>query len=232
MTSVLQQTRRSRLPAKQLPPTLVDHLRLHAKLENVAAKTFLLREGETPEALFILADGLVQLLTSQCGTNTTVLILKPITCFITYAALCGEILPASARTIGPAKVYRMAAADARHLVETDTDFARFVLNDLAGAQSALMQELTSLRTKTALQRLVAWVVAMRDKAKTSTALELPYDKSLLAARLGMAPETLSRNLAQLAKLGVAVHGRKLRIKNFERLRQIAKSRNVGAALFP
>jgi CRP/FNR family transcriptional activator FtrB len=231
MTIASQEIRRTRLPVTRLPPGLVDHLGLYARAENVATKTLLLREGETADSLFILVEGLVQLFTSYHGNNT-ILILKPVTCFITCAALCGEVLPVSARTIGPAKVYRLAAGDARHLVETDANFAQFVLKDLAGAQSALMQELTSIRTKTALQRLVAWIIAMRGKTKTSSVLELPYDKSLLAARLGMAPETLSRNLAQLAKLGVAIRGRRLQIKNFERLRQIAKSTNIGAATFP
>jgi hypothetical protein len=53
-------------------------------------------------------------------------------------------------------------------------------------------------------------------------IEVPYDKSVLAGRLGMAPETLSRDLARLAAWGVIVDGRRLTIKDPSVLRQLAK----------
>jgi CRP/FNR family transcriptional activator FtrB len=84
----------------------------------------------------------------------------------------------------------------------------------------MLRELKSVRARTTFQRLVAWILAMHGRANQPSEIEVPYDKSVLAGRLGMAPETLSRDLARLAALGVAVDGRRLTIKDPSVLRQL------------
>ena len=44
-------------------------------------------------------------------------------------------------------------------------------------------------------------------------IELPLDKNLIAARLGMQPETLSRGLTKLRTAGVEGDGAVLRVTN-------------------
>ncbi|NJO32391.1 MAG: helix-turn-helix domain-containing protein [Rhodospirillales bacterium] len=61
---------------------------------------------------------------------------------------------------------------------------------------------------------------MHVRADQPSAMDVPYDKSVLAGRHGMAPETLSRELARLAAWGVAVDGRRLTIKDPGLLRQL------------
>jgi hypothetical protein len=41
-------------------------------------------------------------------------------------------------------------------------------------------------------------------------IALPYDKNLIAARLGLKPESLSRAFANLRSVGVAVHAAHVR----------------------
>jgi hypothetical protein len=85
----------------------------------------------------------------------------------------------------------------------------------------MLRELVSLRTETAFERLKDWVLTAIREAEYANSIDLPYGKSLLASRRGMAPETLSRNLARLETSGVLMEERKLRITNFEKFRQLA-----------
>ena len=64
------------------------------------------------------------------------------------------------------------------------------------------------------------LTAIRE-AEYAISIDLPYGKALLASQLGMAPETLSRNLARLETSGILMEERKLRITNLAKFRQLA-----------
>ena len=53
---------------------------------------------------------------------------------------------------------------------------------------------------------------------------LPYEKALIAARLGMKPESFSRAMARLRGLGVYVEGEQVAISDVERLAAYARKR--------
>ena len=53
-------------------------------------------------------------------------------------------------------------------------------------------------------------------------LTFPFDKKVLASRLGMAPEVLSRCFASLAAYDVVVQGPSVRINDFDVLRKLAQ----------
>lgn len=208
-----------RLPLfRPLAPDVIHQLLQDAQIETVGAKTILLREGEMPKSLFVLIDGLVQLFTEDNGRESTVLILRPVTCFVTAAVARDNVLLNSARAIQPSQLLRLNAEVVRQVVEDDNTFAKAIFEDLALNYRNAIRELKNMRAKSAFERLIAWVVAMQAQTGTSE-VEIPYDKSLLAARLGMAPETLSRDLARLADFGVTVRGRKLKIHDINKLRE-------------
>ena len=57
----------------------------------------------------------------------------------------------------------------------------------------------------------------------SVTIDLPYDKSLVAARLGMKPESLSRALAKLRLYGVTTNGHKIELSDIVKLREFCIS---------
>jgi CRP-like cAMP-binding protein len=57
------------------------------------------------------------------------------------------------------------------------------------------------------------------------AIELPLDKAMIAARLGMQPETLSRALARPRAAGVVSSGGYIVVSDVARLRQVATGRD-------
>ncbi len=204
-----------------LPSKTMNGLLRHALLETVPAKTVLLREGRVPDSLYVLIDGLIQLFTICDGHEITLFILRPVTCFVAAEVLNKGVLLMSARTIQPSHVVRISANDVRRFFRKDRDFARAIVNDFALTYQNATRELKNMRARTSFERLVAWILAMQAQSKTPSKLKIPYNHTLLAARLGMAPESLSRNLARLTKLGVTVRGRTLRIASTKKLRQVA-----------
>lgn len=52
---------------------------------------------------------------------------------------------------------------------------------------------------------------------------LPFDKNVLAARLGMSPETLSRAFISLKKIGVKTHIRCIYVESVHKLREYSQS---------
>ncbi|KAB2917389.1 MAG: helix-turn-helix domain-containing protein [Hyphomicrobiaceae bacterium] len=206
----------------ELSSRAVEKLAAHMSVARISAKTELLREGCAPEHLFLLIDGLVELSTTRSdGRSVAVSILRPPTFFPVEAILEGAPVLTSARTVQPSFVGRIPADRALRLIRAEPQFAEAIATGLASRLSDMLRELKSVRSKTCFERLVAWVLAMHMKADSSAEIRLPYDKSVLASRLGMAKETLSRDLARLAGWGVTVRGRRLTIEDPQALFQLA-----------
>jgi CRP/FNR family transcriptional activator FtrB len=126
----------------------------------------------------------------------------------------------------------MAADRAHRLIREERQLAEVITDGLAARLEDMLRELKNVRARTTFQRLAAWIVAMHIRADQQSEIEVPYDKSVLAGRLGMAPETLSRDLARLAQWGVAVDGRRLVIKDPGALHRLANVDEVTRPSVP
>ena len=77
-----------------------------------------------------------------------------------------------------------------------------------------------LTVMTAPQRIGCFLLKLcRSKGDRNVGILLPYDKTLVAAFLGIKLETFSRSLAQLRELGVSVDGPQVTIENIEKLQK-------------
>lgn len=216
----------------KLSPAAIETLLRSASLDEVPARALLMRVGEIPDTLCVLLDGLVQLLTPDDGDEATIMVLQPVTCFITAAVMRNEMLLMSARTVRPSRILRIEAQSVRDLFESDRSFARAITEDLCQNYRNAVRELKNMRMRTGFQRLIAWILAMQAQSETPAEISLPFDKALLAGRLGIAPETLSRDLARLVPMGVTVRGRKLRITRTDKLQQLLSADELCAPSLP
>lgn len=203
----------------QMRPDQLGPLLQHSAVETVSKKQLLLREGEKPDALYYLIDGAVQLFTQAGPRERTLLVLKPGCFFITAAVVLDEILLTSARAVNNARVLRIDAKRVRAFIESTDSFARSIIFDLAKNYRHSTLELKDMRAKNALERLASWILTAQDEAG-SAVFQIPYRKALLAAKLGMTPENLSREFARLAQIGVTVRGRTIQIENLDLLKQL------------
>jgi CRP/FNR family transcriptional activator FtrB len=82
----------------------------------------------------------------------------------------------------------------------------------------LVRQIRDLKVRTAAQRLGAYLLALvPDPTATQAEFRLPFEKGLLAARLGCRQENLSRAFAALRELGVETRGARVTLHDIPRL---------------
>lgn len=206
----------------ELSTAAIDKLLVSVAIEQVPAKFVLIEEGMPPKWLFVLVRGLLQLGT-HFGSNETTLAVLTAPSILNADAMVWESPPlGSIRTLEMSCIGRIEINQARRLYREERTFADAVAVQLVCDYWRALREFKNVRTRSSIQRLIAWILTMFDSAGNPREIRIPYDKAILAARLGVAAASLSRDLARLAPLGVTVRGRMLEIGQVKRLRELAE----------
>jgi CRP/FNR family transcriptional regulator, transcriptional activator FtrB len=202
-------------------PNQVKALHRGAFLQRFPAHVELAREGEPADFLHVIVSGQVELYAAHHGRETTVSVIGPGHRFVVAAVLLDRIYLQSARAMVPSRILLIPADAVREAFAEDGVFARSLARELAFAFRALVKELKNQKLRSNLERLANWLL-VRDRATGGTGrFELPFDKKTLAARLGMAPEVLSRSFAALASCRVAVDGSEITLDDIAALTKLA-----------
>jgi CRP-like cAMP-binding protein len=85
----------------------------------------------------------------------------------------------------------------------------------------LVLQVEQLKAQSGVQRVAEFLASLAPCENGSCVIALPYDKVLIAARLGLKPESLSRAFAKLKAVGVMVHASHVAVSDVGRLRQLA-----------
>ena len=83
---------------------------------------------------------------------------------------------------------------------------------------ALVGQIEQLTAQTGAQRVAEFLLELCPVPEGPCAVTLPYDKVLIAGRLGMKPESLSRAFARLRGTGVKITQNHAAISDVARLR--------------
>lgn len=199
-----------------------DALMSAAFLQRFPEGVTLIREGDLPDFLHIVVEGSVELFARHGRHETTLDIMQPVTTFILAAVIRDEVYLKSARTLTPAQVLMIPAKTVREVFDKDAGFARAIVNELAARYRSLVRSLKNEKLRTSAERLANWILAQEAKQGGRGRVELDIDKRTLASRLGMTPENLSRNLAQLAEHGVVNMGQSLTVEDKAALVRFAR----------
>ena len=142
------------------------------------------------------------------------------------AALLGRASRYEARALVESRLIVIPSATIFSLLDRDPRFARNMVKRLAGRTLELLAELETATMRRGSQRLASYLdsLAKPDAAAGSCTVHLPVSKTLVAARLGVKKETLSRLLRQFADEGViAVSRREIAILDRQRLAALAEA---------
>ena len=200
-----------------VPPMQVRSIAAQCWALGVPRGAAFLQLGARPPGVFALAYGSVKLvLRNGSGEERVLRIVAARQTFAEASALLGRGSPYCAIALADAKAVVIPSTPLFALLERDTRFAKALVADLAEAKLHLWAEIGSVTLQRGAQRLGAYLDAL---ANGGNEVQLPFSKTLLAARLGMKKETLSRLLRQFALDGViAVTRRRVAILDRERLK--------------
>jgi CRP/FNR family transcriptional regulator, dissimilatory nitrate respiration regulator len=85
----------------------------------------------------------------------------------------------------------------------------------------LVQHIEQLKVQSDVQRVAEFLASLAPPETGSYIIALPFDKGLIAGRLGLKPESLSRIFVKLRSVGVAVHASHVAVSDIGKLRQLA-----------
>lgn len=213
---------------RQLPlfagvaPSHVEAMLKASFLQRFPAHVQLVREGDEADFLHVIVDGQVEVFSSYRDRETTVSILRAGQSFIVAAVVLDRIYLKSARTLLPSRILLIPAEAVRKYFALDAAFARALAVELALAYREVVKELKNQKLRSGLERLANWLIVHGKATGGLSTFALPFDKKVLAARLGMQPEVLSRSFAALAPYKVLVKGPTVVIGDLAALAQLAR----------
>lgn len=193
-----------------------------AFLQRFPPHVTLFERGQTPDFLYVVLEGAVELYARHMDRETTIAILTPTSTFILAAVLRRQPVLTSGRTLDPSRILMIPTDVVHSVLAKDTGFALAIANEVAAAYRGAVKELKSQKLRTSVERLANWILREHGSRGATGEFDIPFDKRTLASRLGMTPENLSRNFATLTRHGVEVQGRTIRIKNEDALTRLAR----------
>lgn len=182
----------------------------------------LARQGERVPGMFIVGYGLAKLALRRPPANRVLRLVAAGESFGAAAALLGRAAPYEAVALNDSKLLVVPAAAILQLVEREPRFARTLVTLLAERALELLAEVEAASLQGGAQRLAAYLTSLVDAGEL--AVRLPMSKTLVAARLGMKKETLSRLLARFAAEGlIEPTRREITIRDRERLARLGSA---------
>src|SRR5262245_3561065 len=165
----------------------------------------LARRGEHLPGLFVVAYGLAKLaLRGPVNDERVLRLVSAGQTFGEASALLGRAPRYEARALLDAKLVVIPSAPLLGLMDRDPRFGRAVARLLAERNFELLAEVEAATLQRSGERLASYLGSLADVAggNGTCSVRLPVSKTLIAARLGMKKETLSRLLRRFAADGV------------------------------
>jgi CRP/FNR family transcriptional regulator, transcriptional activator FtrB len=217
--------RRSRLLSTVAEPDLAAMLAT-CFAQTLPRGTVPCRQGEKPEFLHIVLSGRVGLFGEGPREETLIDFFGPGDSFILPAVMLDARYLMTARLLEEGRVLLWPAAAFRAQVRANGALAYGATLLLSGYWRALVDQIKDLKLLSAIERLSAFLLALSPRESGSVTVTLPGGRRLIAGRLGVTPQSLSRAFAVLREMGVSGSGRQVAIADAARLREFAAGRSL------
>ncbi len=185
--------------------------------------TTLFRQGEPASSFFVVLSGWVKLYRiTPDGLEVVINVFTKGDTFAEAVMFSGGRYPACAETVTCAQLLLIEASVFRARIHEKPELALSMLASASRHLKSLIGQIEQIKVRSAPQRIAEFLIgALPHGDGGPAAMEFPFEKSLLANRLGMKPESFSRALAKLTPYGVTVERETVIIADPTRLQNFA-----------
>ncbi len=165
----------------------------------------LFQQGDPARAFFVILDGWVKIarITPE-GGEAVVGVFRRGETFAEAAMFLGGRYPANAEVVAPSRLLKIDGEVLRRKIRENPDLAMCMLASASHHLKFLVEQIEQIKLLSAPQRIADFLVQQCRTRQGACVVELPYEKALIASRLGMKPESFSRAIGKLRGLGVSV----------------------------
>ncbi len=199
--------------------TLVPHIRRRQYHRG----DLLFLRGDPADRLFFVASGWVKVYRDNPDGDQSVLhIILPGETFTEPAVFGLGFYPATAESAVASVVLEIPANILKQMLTSNPTLALRVIGAMAMRLRSVIGDMEKRQYSPTHIRLACFLhnLLPRDHDGAEAQIDLPFDKSLIAARLGMRPESLSRAFGKLRKEGIRVSGHTVHIEDCDHLAEI------------
>ncbi len=180
------------------------------------------RQGDPATAFFIIIDGWVKIYRSApSGDDTVIEIMTKGESFAEAVAFTGNRYFSTAEAVTEARVGRIPADHIVRCIRQSPDIALAMVASISTHLHHLVQQVEQLKAQSGVQRVAEFLASLSPAEQGQCSVALPYDKILIAGRLGLTPESLSRAFARLRTIGVVVDASHVVVRDVAKLRALA-----------
>ena len=186
----------------------LDESRLGDLLRDVSVRDhpkgqLLFQQGDTADRFYVVLGGWVKIFRlTPDGDEAVMALFARGESFAEAAMFMGGQFPASAEVVEQARLLRVESRPFKNRLHAEPEIAVAMLASVSLRMHYLVGQIEQLQVRSSTQRVADFLLKLCSSEDGPTEIALPYDKSLIASRLGMKPESFSRALARLRDLGV------------------------------
>lgn len=177
-------------------------------------------QGDSSDQIFVVLDGWVKLFRiTPSGAEAVVGVFTKGRSFGEAVAFEQLPYPVTAEAVTEARLLQVPTDILSSMMREKPEIAVAMLSSTFRHLHALIGQIEQLKAHTGPQRVAEFLLEQCDIEKGSCTITLPYDKTLMAGRLGMQPPSLSRAFNRLEKVGVSITQYQATIADIEKLRK-------------
>ena len=214
-----------RLPLfAELSTEQIDDLAAGTREKRLAKGEMLFNKGDAPRGLYLIVSGQIKLaFPSLAGNEKVIEIIGPKQSFGEAVMFMDRPYPVFAEALAYTLLLHIGKSTVFGMLEHDVSFARRMLAGLSLRLHSLVNDVEAYSQRSSAQRVIGYLLEHSAQAgddNGACAFALPTTKQVIASRLNLTPETLSRVFHDLAEAGlITVEGRQITIHDQRRLRE-------------
>lgn len=194
-----------------------------ARLREFDRGATIFLQGERATAIYIVAEGWVKLYRiAPNGAEAVVGVFTKGRSFGEAVAFRNDTYPVAAEAVTDCKLIRIEADAFLRLIRSNPEIAVSILSATFVHLQSLVAQVEALKAQTGAQRVAEFLLELAPCTTGACEVVLPYDKVLIAGRLGMKPESLSRAFAKLRDQGVTIRQNNAAIADIAALRDFSE----------
>ncbi|SPH23840.1 Nitrogen fixation regulation protein FixK [Defluviimonas aquaemixtae] len=211
------------------PDAIVDNVLASARLREFDRGATIFLQGEQANAIYIVAEGWVKLYRiAPSGAEAVVGVFTRGRSFGEAVAFQNRTYPVAAEAVTDCKLIRIEAEAFLRIIRGNPEIALSMLAATYVHLHSLVEQIEALKAQTGAQRVAEFLMELAPCPGGACEVVLPYDKVLIAGRLGMKPESLSRAFVRLRDQGVTIRHNHALIEDLGALRRFAEEDPAAA----